>query len=494
MELNDLILALNNNNYAEIIRFYNQSKTIKHIFDAGQKRIFCKKIAEYFSDAENLKSFMRNNFTSDLENYFETLIMSNPLNGLIRIEGEDNLKKIEDFRRCGFIFNIKKDYFAVSDEIFQIFFRYFSQRQGSAKAENTEIKEYITVLPDFQYSFKMSRVYLDPYFYFIKFLYLSIARDITQTTSASELFEATVKDMRGKFPMLDTIRKFIDSSELLSDIKKNSPVPGLFSKLDPCCENDWLAVCAQNFIKESVTGDKPELMEGLVKKLKADLYYNLKACARPAGEIDAAVKYLLCAGVCEVIYSNMQPVYLKLSPFGEKVFNILFPTLESLAADINAKKKPARRSASLTPDFKLLCENLDIGQYIKILCFSNLLSFDNIFTFEITKETIIRSIKLGMCFSDFKNFIQKTVKGDSPENVIKSVSDWYLSVAVMSETKCVLIGFSAAPEKLSEIEKDPHFTSNVIMKVKSNQYIALPEKIEAVKKYFYDRSIPLVII
>lgn len=494
MELNDLILALNNNNYAEIIRFYNQSKTIKHIFDAGQKRIFCKKIVEYFSDTENLKYFMRNNFTSDLENYFETLIMSNPLNGLIRIEGEDNLKKIEDFRRCGFIFNIKKDYFSVSDEIFQIFFRYFSPRQGAAKTENIEIKEYITVLPDFQYSFKMSRVYLDPYFYFIKFLYLAIARDITQTVPAAELFEAAVKDMRGKFPMLDTIRKFIDSSELLSEIKKNSPVPGLFSRLDPCCENDWLAICAQRFIKESVTGDKIELMEGLIKKLKADLYYNLKACARPAGEIDTAVKYLLCAGVCEVIYSNMQPVYLKLSPFGEKVFNVLFPSLESLASDMAAKKKPARRAASLTPDFKLICENLDIGQYIKILCFSNLLSFDNIFTFEITKETIIRSIKLGMCFSDFKNFIQKTVRGDAPENVIKSVSDWYLSVAVMSETKCVLIGFSAAPEKLAEIEKDAHFTSNVIMKVKSNQYIALPEKIETVKKYFYDRSIPLVII
>ncbi|HOT74502.1 MAG TPA: hypothetical protein PK467_01840 [Candidatus Wallbacteria bacterium] len=494
MEFIDLILALNAANYSEIIRFYNQSKTIKHISEAGQKRTFCRKIVEYFGESENINNFLRNNFTSESENYFESLILSNPLNGLIRIEGEENLKKIDPFRKCGFIFNIKKDYFAVADEIFQIFFKFFNTRSGFQRNENLEIKEYLTSLPDFEYSFKMSRVYLDPYFHFIKYLYLAVARDISQTREAADLFENAVKDMRGRFPMLDTIRKFIDSAELLSEIKRSSIVAGLYSKLDRYSETDWLAVCVERFIKETVAGGKDDMLEGFVKKLKPDLYYNLKSCQRPAGEVDSAVKFLLCLGVCEVIYSNLQPVYLKLSPFGEKVYNILFPTLENIAADMNAKKKIVRRSAVLTPDFKLICENLDIGQYIKILCFSNLLSFDNIFTFDITRETVIRSIRLGMNFNDFKALVQKIIKGAPPENVMKTVLDWYLSVVVMAETPCVLISVSAASEKLSEIEKDQHFTACVIMKVKPAHYLALPEKIEAVRKYFSDRSIPVVII
>ncbi|HOD43119.1 MAG TPA: hypothetical protein PKL57_21410, partial [Candidatus Wallbacteria bacterium] len=314
------------------------------------------------------------------------------------------------------------------------------------------------------------------------------------TKEAADLFENAVKDMRGRFPMLDTIRKFIDSTELLNEIKRSSIVAGLYSKLDRYSETDWLAVCVERFIKETVAGGKDDMLEGFVKKLKPDLYYNLKSCQRPSGETDSAVKFLMCLGVCEVIYSNLQPVYLKLSPFGEKVYNILFPTLENIAADMNAKKKIVRRSAVLTPDFKLICENLDIGQYIKILCFSNLLSFDNIFTFDITRETVIRSIRLGMNFNDFKALVQKIIKGAPPENVMKTVLDWYLSVVVMAETPCVLISVSAAPEKLAEIEKDQHFTACVIMKVKPAHYLALPEKIESVRKYFSDRSIPVVII
>jgi len=77
---------------------------------------------------------------------------------------------------------------------------------------------------------------------------------------------------------------------------------------------------------------------------------------------------------------------------------------------------------------------------------------------------------------------------------MKTVLDWYLSVVVMAETPCVLISVSAAPEKLAEIEKDQHFTACVIMKVKPAHYLALPEKIESVRKYFSDRSIPVVII
>lgn len=494
MEFMDLILALNNNNYAEIIRFYNQSKTIKHIFEAGQKRTFCRKVVEYFSDGANINAFLRGNFTSECENYFESIVLSNPLNGLIRIDGEENCRKIDPFRKCGFIFNIKKDYFAVPDEIFNIFFNFFTARSGTARNENLDIKEYITVLPDFEYSYKMSRVLLDPYFHFIKYLYLAVARDLTQTKEAAELFENSVKDMRGRFPMLDTIRKFIDSADLLGEIKKNPVIGGLFQRLDRYSEIDWLAVCVERFIKDAVCGGKDELMDALVRKLKPDLYYNLKSCKKSQGETDSAVKQLMCLGVCEVIYSGAQPVYMKLTAFGEKVFNILFPSFETMAADMNAKKKPVRRTAVITPDFKLICENLDIGQYIKILCFSNLLSFDNVFTFEITRETIMRSIKLGMSFGDFKGLIQRTVRGDAPENVMKTVSDWYLSVVVMCQTGCVLAGFSAAPEKLAEIEKDPHFTSSIIMKVKTNQYLILPEKMEAVEKYFSDRSIPMVII
>lgn len=494
MEFMDFILALNNANYAEIIRFYNQSKAVRHIFDAGQKRTFCKKVLEHFSSPENVNSFLRANFTSECENYFESVILSNPLNGLVRIDGEENLRRIDPFRKCGFIFNIKKDYFAVPDEIFSIFSAFFNARAGAGRKENLEIKEYITVLPDFEYSYKMSRVFLDPYFHFIKFLYLAVAEDLTRTKEAAELFENSVRDMRGRFPMLDAIRKFINSTEILCDIKKNQLVPGLFSKLDGYVDNDWLALCVQRFVREQVAGGREELTDGLLRKLKADLYFNLKSCKCPAAEVESAIKPLMCTGVCEVIYSGQQAVYARLTPFGEKVFNILFPSLETVAAEMGAKKKPVKRTAVLTPDFKLICENLDMAQYIKILCFSNLLSFDGVFTFEITRETVLRSIKLGMSYGDFRALIQKTVRGDAPDNVMKTVSGWYLSVVVMSLARCVLASFSAAPERLAEIEKDPHFTSLVIMRVKSSQYLVLPEKIDAVEKYFSDRSIPMVVI
>lgn len=492
MELIDFILALNNNYYSEIVKFFNQSKTIPHVNDIGQKRTMCKKIAEYFSDGENIRDFLRNNFTSESERYFESLILSNPLNTLIKIEGEENFKKIEPFKKCGFVFNIKKDFFAVPDEIFNPLFTYFSK--GKKSGEVLEIKQYLTTLPSSEFSYKMSRAYLDPFFHFIKYLYLAIARDLTSSERASNAFDEATKEMRGRFPMLDTIRKFIDFTKILSEIKKNGQISGLFGRIDALADSDWLAVCVEKFIKEALIGEKLDILNGPLKKLKADLYYNLKSYQGPQQELEPIIKSLLCMGVCEVIYSGGQPVYLKLSAFGEKVHSILFPTLETITADINAKKKILRKTALLTPDFKLICENLDIAQYIKILCFADLVSIDNVFNFEINRETILRSIRLGMNYSDFKSMIQKTIKGDAPENVMKSVSEWYFSVVVAAETKCVLIGFSASPERLGEIEKDAHFMQNVIMKVKANQYLVLPEKAEAVRKYFSDRSMPLVVI
>ncbi|MEZ7891931.1 MAG: hypothetical protein QMC67_09290 [Candidatus Wallbacteria bacterium] len=578
MELVDFILALNDSSYREIVRHYNNAKIFLHVQDTAQKRSICKKINEFFSNPENIRTFLRNNFTSELEAYFENLILSNPLNTLVRIDNTDELKKSESFFKFGFLFKIKKDYFAIPDEIFKNFFEYFNKNKSSNTVQ--QVKEYLATLPAAEFSYKMSRAYFDPHTYFIKALYLLTARELTGGEKAGLLFEDTVKDVRGRAPLLDTLRKFTDFIPLIYDIKKQKETVGnLFHKADIFISENWLEKNIADFIKENIDLSKSENQNNLLKKLKADVYFNIKSLNCNISEIDSILKLLLCVGAAELIYMDLQPVYIKLSAFGDKIFNILFnktvnsplvtnyeaqqlmiqsetdfensnnidktdggssaqnlntnneeinnitdgnqsscnidapadtaagaiPNASSEAAEkitmniqqkkaaAPAKKKMHKRFAFMTPDFHLNTEVTDFLNFIKIICFADIIQAGPLLQFTISKESVLRSIKLGMNYSDFKNYIQRNVKGEPPANVTASVMEWYYSVVVASSKKCVFISFSGAPEKLAELDKDKNLAELVLFKLKNNQYIIEDDKIEQVFKYFSDRSIPLII-
>jgi len=490
MELNDFVLALNPNLYKEMIRFYNESKTFAHVQDPSQKRSLCRKIVEHFSNPENMRTFLRNNFTSQSEEYFETLILSNPLNSLIKIENEENLKKIENFYRCGFLYKIKKDYFAVPDEIFKICFEYFNKNRKSTGT--AEIREYMPVLPATEFSYKMSRSFLDPYVHFMKYLFLSLARDITGSEKAASLLEESIKELRGKAPMADTMRKFLDSVPLFFEIRKQKNTVNLFARSESLSDTEWLEVQVSRFLRDFAAGLKGELPESFLKKMKSDSYFNIKSLPYGPAEIDPLIKVMMCCGAAEVIYSDSQPVYVKLSPFGEKVFNILFPIMETLLGEVASRKKPHKKSAVMTPDFNLMTDSQDISIFVRTLCFSDLISADGVYMFNITRDSIVRSISLGMNFFDFKNFISRNVKGEPPENVMTTVRDWYYSVIVSGERKCVMISLSGTAEKLLEIDRDPLFLEHIMLKIKNAQYLVVPEKVETIRDYFKNRSIPLI--
>ena len=497
MELVELFLALNTQLYNETVKFYNHSKVIAHTQDPTLKRSLCKKIAEHFLNHENLRAFLRNNFTSEHEQYFESLIMSNPLNTMVRIEGDEHLKKIDIFRRCGFIFQIKKDYFAIPDEIFKICFDYFNKNKKEGTAiigPAQEIREYIATLPPAEYSYKMSKTYLDAHLYFIKYLHLLIARDFTLSERASSLLDESIKETRGRAPMLDTLRKFTDFIPVIGEMKKQRLLPNLFHKAEVMGEPSWLEVNIEKFLKEFVLAQKNELIDILLKKLRPDFYFNIRSIQCRLSDAEPLIKSLLCLGMVEVIYSDQQPVYIKLSPFGEKVYEIMFPTMETVSGDMAAKKKIHKRIAVLTPDFNYITDTPDISQYIKILCFADLVSIDRVYQFSINRESVMRSISLGTNFNDFKSFMQRNVKGDLPENIMATVRDWYMSVVVLFEKKYVLISVSGAPERLAEIEKDEFFTRNIFAKVRANQYLLEPEKVEAAHQYFKDRSLMFIVV
>jgi len=416
---------------------------------------------------------------------------------MIRIEGEDHLRKVDIFRRCGFIFQIKKDYFAIPDEIFKICFDYFNKnkKEGtSITGSSQEIREYIATLPPAEYSYKMSKTYLDAHLYFIKYLHLFIARDFTLSERASSLLDESIKETRGRAPMLDTLRKFTDFIPVIGEMKKQRILPNLFHKAEVMGETSWLEVNIEKFLKEFVLAQKNELIEIVLKKLRPDFYFNIRSLQCKFSDAEPLIKSLICFGMAEVVYSDQQPVYIKLSPFGEKVYEIMFPTMETISDDMAAKKKIHKRMAVLTPDFNYITDTLDISQYIKILCFADLLSIDRVYQFAINRESIMRSISLGMNFNDFKSFMQRNVKGDLPENIIATVREWYMSVVVLLEKKYVFISVSGAPERLAEIEKDELFMKNVFAKVRTNQYLLEPEKVEAAHQYFRDRSLMFICV
>lgn len=490
MELNDFILALNPNLYKEMIRFFNESKTFSHVQDPSQKRSFCKKLVEHFSNFENLRVFLRNNFSSQSEEYFETLILSNPLNSLIKIEGEENLKKIESFYRCGFLYKIKKDYYAVPDEIFKACFEYFNKNRKATAA--AEIREYLTALPAAEFSYKMSRSFLDPFVHFQKYLFLSIARDLAGSEKASSLLDEAAKELRGKAPMIDTLRKFMDSVPLFAEIRKQKTASDLFARAEALSDTEWLEVQVSRFIRDFASGLKGELPESFLRKLRSDSFFNLKSLPFGPAEIDPLIKVMMCCGAAEVIYSDAQPVYIKLSPFGEKVFNIIFPIMETLLGEVAPRKKPHRRSAVMTPDFNIMTDSQEISLFVRTLCFADLSSADGVYMFNVTRDSVVRSISLGMNFFDFKNFVSRNVKGEPPENVMATVRDWYYSVIVSNERKCVLVSLTGTPEKLLEVDRDPLFLEHVLLKIKNAQYLVEPEKVEVIRDYFKNRSIPLI--
>lgn len=497
MELVELILAQSAQYYNETVKFYNHSKTVAHVQDPTLKRAFCKKIVDHFSDRENLRVFFRNNFTSESEEYFESLILSNPLNTLYRVDGEDNYRKIEPFRKCAFLFQIRRDYFAVPDEIFRICFDYFTKIRREAAVRTgpaAEIREYMSALPPAEYSYKMSRTYLDPQIFFVKYLGLFLAREITGSHRAATLLEESIRETRGKAPMLDTIKKFADQMPLVGEMRKSGAVSNLFHRAETMAEDDWLDAQIERFIKDYALSQKSELLDGFLKKLRVEHYFNLKSLPFKPSEYESLLKALICLGVCEVVYSDQQPVFARLSPSGGKIFPIMFPTVESVAHDMAAKKKVHRRTANLTPDFNYYAEGLDTANFIRLLCFADLVSIDRVHQFAISRESIMRSISLGMNFNDFKNFIGRNAKGDPPDNVMATVREYYYSVVVMMEKKCVLIGLSGTSERLAQIERDPDFSSLVIAKARANQYVVEPERVAAVREYFAARSIPVMVV
>ena len=85
-----------------------------------------------------------------------------------------------------------------------------------------------------------------------------------------------------------------------------------------------------------------------------------------------------------------------------------------------------RGSLYVNPDATVFAmpEKLSLFGIHLLKSFSELKSFENVYTFQITKESLQEGILLGNEITDFKNFLEENSRNKIPQNIIFLIAEW----------------------------------------------------------------------
>jgi hypothetical protein len=198
------------------------------------------------------------------------------------------------------------------------------------------------------------------------------------------------------------------------------------------------------------------------------------------GQIISAILYMHLLGLLRVEYPKR---YVTISNLGEHFFfrNSMRNTNEAGALIIN-------------PDASLIAipEKLTLEGIHLLKSFAALKEHDQVYNFQITKESMQQGMLLANDVEDFINFLEETSKNRVPQNVMFLINDWSKDLPIVSiEERVVLLETSDAAltelllgqikgKKIVRKELSP--TALIIQKNRVTEVMDIAEKLEMIVK------------
>jgi hypothetical protein len=154
--------------------------------------------------------------------------------------------------------------------------------------------------------------------------------------------------------------------------------------------------------------------------------------------------------------TNQQPIYIPSEGFLENKNDESGQTFQG--------------SASINAGFTVtILGNIPLYHLIELVQWMNIVTFDSIGTYEITRSTVIRAFDNGITPSDIISLLKKTISHEVPQNLQFSLDEWYNSYNSASLFKGYVLKVS--PDKQVLIENNPVLSEYIIMTLASGIYL-----------------------
>lgn len=96
----------------------------------------------------------------------------------------------------------------------------------------------------------------------------------------------------------------------------------------------------------------------------------------------------------------------------------------------------------INPDLSLIAipENVSVRGIAQLKSFAEVKTFDNVYTFQITRESFQEGLLLKASSGDFIELLRKTNRGELSQNLLFSIEDWSRSLPLITITdECVVV-------------------------------------------------------
>lgn len=145
-------------------------------------------------------------------------------------------------------------------------------------------------------------------------------------------------------------------------------------------------------------------------------------------EITSALFYLQLLGLISVEYPDR---WVEMSELG----------LHYLKGK-NLDREDTKGGVIINPDLSLIAipEQVSVRGISQLKSFAEVKSFDNVYTFQITRESFQEGLLLKASSGDFIDLLRNTNRGDLSQNLLFSIEDWSRSLPLITITdECVVV-------------------------------------------------------
>ncbi|MFN3246632.1 MAG: helicase-associated domain-containing protein, partial [Leptonema sp. (in: bacteria)] len=106
------------------------------------------------------------------------------------------------------------------------------------------------------------------------------------------------------------------------------------------------------------------------------------------------------------------------------------------------KKDDEKGAIAINPDLSIIAfpEKLSLNGLYKLKVFCELKSFENIYTFQFTRDSFYNAWMINEDVDNFVHFLEKTSLTELPQNLLFSINEWKNNIPLVSITdECVVV-------------------------------------------------------
>lgn len=203
---------------------------------------------------------------------------------------------------------------------------------------------------------------------------------------------------------------------------------------------------------QQTASSRPSRFAGILQNYKENA-----VASTDSFNVSQLIDNMILFGILKKVGSeNQQPIYA--------------PSEEFLEKQDNQNGQSFQGSASINAGFTVtILGNIPLYHLIELVQWMNIVTFDSIGTYEITRSTVIRAFDNGITPSDIIALLKKTISHEVPQNLQFSLDEWYNSYNSASLFKGYVLKVS--PDKQILIENNPVLSEYIIMTLSPGIYL-----------------------